>query len=380
MYKKLIKEIDFKQIGELEPAQRLEKLTACIKDIVEKDKLIITEKEIGLLAKEIYLDSFELGPISCLVGDPAVTEIMVNSYRDIYIEKMGRIEKTGICFRDNSHLKNIIDKILSPLGLRVDESSPMVDARLGDGSRINVVISPISVSPMVVTIRKFKQDIMGMGDLIELGMMDEGTADFLRQCVVRKENIIVSGGTSTGKTTLLNVLSNFIPSKERLVTIEDTLELNLNLPHVVRLESRPANIEGSGAVSIRKLVKNSLRMRPDRIIVGEIRGLEAIDVLQAMNTGHSGSLSTLHANSPDDLVSRLETLLLVNNLNLTPDSVRRILASSLDMVIHLEKEEGKKAVERISRLSLSPDAGRIQIRDIFKQKEGFSQPQARGQQ
>ena len=380
MYKKLIKEMDFKQIGKLDPDQRLEELTGCIKTIVNRDKLIITQEEIRLLAEEIYLDCFEYGPISHLVKDPSVTEIMVNSYREIYIEKKGKLLRTKECFRDNSHLKNIIDKILSPLGLRIDESSPMVDARLKDGSRINVVLFPISVTPMVVTIRKFKQDIMEIRDLIKLGMLDKKTANFLKQCIIKKMNIIISGGTSTGKTTLLNVLCNFIPSQERLVTIEDTLELNLKLPHVVRLESRPPNIEGSGAVSIRKLVKNSLRMRPDRIIVGEIRGQEAIDVLQAMNTGHSGSLSTLHANSPSDLVSRLETLLLINNLNLASDSVRRILSSSLDMVIHLEKTGEKKVIDTISRLSLSESCSQVQIADIFKKGQNFNHFYIKGQQ
>ncbi len=364
MYKKLIKDIDLKVLSSLEPTQRVEKLTGDLKELVQKEKLMVTQKEIISLAQEIYLDSFEFGPITPLIKDPDVTEIMINSFKDIYIEKGGRLSKTGVSFRDDGHLKNIIDKILGPLGLRVDESFPMADARLKDGSRINVAISPISLSPMVVTIRKFKQDILKIKDLISLGMLDERLAVFLSYCVNTRMNIIISGGTSTGKTTLLNVLSNFIPSHERIVTIEDTLELNLNLPHVVSLESRPPNIEGRGAVSVRNLVKNSLRMRPDRIIVGEIRGLEAIDVLQAMNTGHSGSLSTLHSNSPQDLVSRLETLLLVNNLNLTPASVRRVLASSLDLVVHLEKAAGKKIIQKISKLNLDK-SNSIKIDDIY---------------
>ncbi len=364
MYKKLIKDIDLKVLSSLEPTQRVEKLTGDLKELVQKEKLMVTQKEIVSLAQEIYLDSFEFGPITPLIKDPDVTEIMINSFKDIYIEKGGRLSKTGVSFRDDGHLKNIIDKILGPLGLRVDESFPMADARLKDGSRINVAISPISLSPMVVTIRKFKQDILKIKDLISLGMLDERLAVFLSYCVNTRMNIIISGGTSTGKTTLLNVLSNFIPSHERIVTIEDTLELNLNLPHVVSLESRPPNIEGRGAVSVRNLVKNSLRMRPDRIIVGEIRGLEAIDVLQAMNTGHSGSLSTLHSNSPQDLVSRLETLLLVNNLNLTPASVRRVLASSLDLVVHLEKAAGKKIIQKISKLNLDK-SNSIKIDDIY---------------
>ncbi|MCG9478624.1 MAG: CpaF family protein [Actinomycetia bacterium] len=365
MYKTLIEKIDFKHLKKLNPEQRLEKIETEVKEIARKEKLIITEKKISSVAEEIYLDSFEFGPISPLIEDDEVTEIMINHHHEVYVEKNSCLVKTGICFRDNAHLRNIIDKILSPLGLRVDESSPMVDARLKNGSRINVVISPVSIEPVVVTIRKFRQNIMGIKDLVDLGMLDADIADFLKRHVRRKANIIISGGTSTGKTTLLNVLSNFISPAERVITIEDTLELKLNIPHVIRLESKPPNIEGRGAVTIRQLVKNSLRMRPDRIIVGEIRGPEAIDVLQAMNTGHNGSLSTLHANSSVDMLSRLETLLLINNLNLTPSSVKRIIASSLDLVVHLEKREKKKKVVTISRIFFSPERGNLNIEDVY---------------
>lgn len=379
MYNHLLEKINFKDLRHISGLQRQKKIRNAVKEISRKEKLIITEKEIDLLAEEIYLDSFEFGPISCLMSDPEVTEVMINDFNQVHVERNNEIIKTGIVFRSHSHLKNIVDKILSPLGLRVDESFPMVDARLKDGSRINVIISPVSVNPMVVTIRKFRQNILGVDDLIRLGMLNQDTAQFLRSQVEKKANIMISGGTSTGKTTLLNILSNFISAQERIVTIEDTLELKLNLPHVIRLESKPANLEAKGAVTIRQLVKNSLRMRPDRIIVGEIRGPEAIDVLQAMNTGHNGSLSTLHANSCPDMLSRLETLLLVNNFNLTDASVKRIIASALDLVIHLEKRKGKKVVDNISKIIFSPAKNKLHTVPVYHREnidgQGGSQTQ-----
>ncbi len=366
IYKKFLKKIKLASLEKIPSEKRLKKIREHVFSIAEEEKLILCQQEIDHISKSIYEDSFEFGPISLLVKDEKITEIMINDFNEVYVEKEGRIRKTGICFRSIKHLKNLIDKILSPLGLRVDESSPMVDARLSNGSRINVVINPISTKDMVVTIRKFRETLMKMEDLIELGMLDNKIYKFLRRCVEKKLNIMVTGGTSTGKTTLLNVLSNFIKENERIITIEDTLELNLSLPHVIRLESRPPNIEGKGEISIRNLVKNSLRMRPDRIIIGEIRGLEAIDVLQAMNTGHSGSMSTLHANSPQDLVSRLETLLLMAGLNLNPDTAKRIQASSLDLVIHLEKlENGQKVISKISEI-VSGDGKNLQVRDLYK--------------
>lgn len=368
--KKLIKKIEIKNLEFLSSHQKLEKIGIALREIVENEKIIISENKIKNLIREIYEDSFGFGPVSFLINDDRVTEIMINNFDDIYAEIDGVIEKTDVVFKNNLHIKNLVEKILSPLGLRIDESSPMVDARLKDGSRINVVVNPISISKIVVTIRKFKKTIMDMSNLINLGTINKKIADFIRICVENRLNIIISGATSTGKTTFLNVLSNFIPLKERIITIEDTIELNLNLPHIVRLESRPPNLEGKGEITIRDLVRNSLRMRPDRILVGEIRGAEAIDVLQAMNTGHNGSMTTVHANSPRDLISRLETMLLMVGLNLNPSSARRIISSSVDLIIHLERQRnGKRILSRISEVvdnskSIS-DNTILAVKDIF---------------
>ncbi|GAH91635.1 unnamed protein product, partial [marine sediment metagenome] len=292
---------------------------------------------------------------------------------EVYIEEDDAIRKTEIIFRDNNHIRNLVDKILSPLGLRVDESSPMVDARLKNGSRINVVLNPITINDVVVTIRRFKKNIMDIESLKKEGTINKKVADFIKICVKSKLNIIVSGATSTGKTTFLNIISNFIQPDERIVTIEETLELNLNLPHVIKLESRPPNLEGKGEITIRDLVRNSLRMRPDRIVVGEIRGAEAVDVLQAMNTGHSGSMTTVHSNSPKDLVTRLETMILMSGLNSNPSTARRMIASSIDMIIHLGKlKNGRRILLRVSELlNKNEFIGNntvLGVKDIFKYK------------
>jgi pilus assembly protein CpaF len=352
---------------------RAEIIESYLNEIVEEEKIIISQKEVSRLAREIYEDSYSFGPISFLINNDHITEIMINNFDEVYIEENDVIKKTGIIFRDNNHIKNLVDKILSPLGLRVDESSPMVDARLKDGSRINVVLSPVTVNDVVVTIRKFKKNIMGIDSLKKEGTINDEIANFIEVCVRSKLNIIVSGATSTGKTTFLNVISNYIYPSERIVTIEETLELSLNLPHVIKLESRPPNIEGKGEITIRDLVRNSLRMRPDRIIVGEIRGVEAVDVLQAMNTGHSGSMTTVHSNSPEDMISRLETMILMSGLNLDPATARRMIASSIDMIIHLGRlKNGKRILLNISEVvNKSESMGSsttLEVKDIFKYK------------
>src|SRR4030066_206094 len=302
----------------------------------------------------------------------------LSKFDPIYIEENDAIRQTNVVFRDNSHIRNLVDKILSPLGLRLDESSPMVDARLKNGSRINVVLSPVTVNDIVVTIRKFKKNIMDMDSLEKTGTINKKIAEFIEICVKSRLNIIVSGATSTGKTTFLNVISNFILPDERIVTIEETLELNLNLPHIIKLESRPPNLEGKGEITIRDLVRNSLRMRPDRIIVGEIRGVEAIDVLQAMNTGHDGSMTTVHANSPVDMISRLETMLLISGVNLNPSSARRIISSSIDLIIHLERQsDGQRAVSCLSEI-IAPKKSIglntiLEIKDIYRYQDANSE-------
>jgi len=373
--KKIVKEIEVSELFKLQPAERFLKIENALKEIVNKEKILIGDKELSKIIKEIYENTFEFGPISSLMRDDKVTEIMLNNWDDIYIEINGLIKKTNIKFKNNQHVRNLIEKILSPLGLRADESVPMVDARLENGSRINIVLSPVSLNESIVTIRKFKKNILKIGDLIELGTLNKEIADFIKTCVQNKLNIILSGATSTGKTTFLNILSNFISPFERIVTIEETLELNLNLDHVVRLESKPPNLEGKGEITIRDLIRNSLRMRPDRIIVGEIRGIEAIDVLQAMNTGHDGSMTTIHANSPVDMISRLETMLLMSGVNLNPASARRIISSSIDLIIHLERQsDGQRAVSCLSEI-IAPKKSIglntiLEIKDIYDfQKE-----------
>jgi len=368
---KLLKKIKSEDLNIFSSSGRLKAIGEYLSDIAEEEKIIISRNEILRIAREIYEDSFSFGPVSFLMGEDNITEIMINNFDQVYIEQDDAIKKTEISFRDNNHIKNLVDKVLSPLGLRLDESSPMVDARLRDGSRINVVLRPVTVNDIVVTIRKFKRNIMDEENLISNGTINKIAADFIRTCVKSRLNIIVSGGTSTGKTTFLNVISNFVDNSERIVTIEETLELNLNLPHVVKLESRPPNIEGGGEITIRDLVRNSLRMRPDRIIVGEIRGAEAVDVLQAMNTGHSGSMTTIHSNSPKDMISRLETMILMSGLSLNPPAARRMIASSLDMIIHLEKlKDGRRIVTRISEIKNKSEAigsgAVLEVRDIFE--------------
>lgn len=369
--KKILKKIKAVDLGKLLPEAGLKRIDKYLREIVEEEKIIISQKEICKLVREIYEDSFSFGPVSFLINDDRITEIMINNFNEVYIEEDDAIRKTEIIFRDNNHIRNMVDKILSPLGLRVDESSPMVDARLKNGSRINVVLNPITINDVVVTIRKFKKNIMDIESLKKEGMINKKVADFIKVCVESKLNIIVSGATSTGKTTFLNIISNFIQPDERIVTIEETLELNLNLPHIVKLESRPPNLEGKGEITIRDLVRNSLRMRPDRIIVGEIRGAEAVDVLQAMNTGHSGSMTTVHSNSPKDLVTRLETMILMSGLNSNPSTARRMIASSIDMIIHLGKlKNGRRILLEVSELiNKNEFIGNntvLEVKDIFK--------------
>jgi len=369
--KKILKKIKAVDLGKLLPEAGLKRIDNYLREIVEEEKIIVSQKEICRMVREIYEDSFSFGPVSFLINDDRITEIMINNFNEVYIEEDDAIRKTEIIFRDNNHIRNMVDKILSPLGLRVDESSPMVDARLNNGSRINVVLNPITINDVVVTIRKFKKNIMDIESLKKEGMINKKVADFIKVCVESKLNIIVSGATSTGKTTFLNIISNFIQPDERIVTIEETLELNLNLPHIVKLESRPPNLEGKGEITIRDLVRNSLRMRPDRIIVGEIRGAEAVDVLQAMNTGHSGSMTTVHSNSPKDLVTRLETMILMSGLNSNPSTARRMIASSIDMIIHLGKlKNGRRILLEVSELiNKNEFIGNntvLEVKDIFK--------------
>jgi len=373
--KKVFEKISGKDFKKFSAPDRQKVIEKIVSDIADMEKILLTAPELSKLSGKINEDGFGLGPISLLMSDPEITEVMINDYDEVYIEKKGKIEKIQLKFRDSSHIRNLTDKILGPLGLRVDESHPMVDARLKDGSRINIVLSPVSLKDIVVTIRKFKEDIVDTERLISEGTIDRRIGDFLAKCVQRKANILVGGGTGTGKTTLLNILSGFLPESERIITIEETMELRFTHKNLVRMETRPPNMEGNGEISIRDLVRNSLRMRPDRIIVGEIRGVEAIDVLQVMNTGHSGSMTTIHANSPKDVITRLETMLLLSGNNLDPSTAQRIIATSIDLIIQLKKTgDGNRILSKISEVIYQKrGSGRelkLEIKDIAVLDEG----------
>jgi len=305
------------------------------------------------------------GPIEMFLHDPEVTEIMVNNPQTIYVERAGRIYPTDRTFIDEAHLRRIIDKIVSQVGRRIDESVPMVDARLPDGSRVNAVVHPLAINGPMLTIRKFSKDPYTVKDLIAFGTLDERVATFLEAAVRGRMNILISGGTGSGKTTLLNVVSSFIPHDERIITVEDSAELRLNQEHVLRLESRPANIEGKGEVTIRDLVRNSLRMRPDRIVVGEVRGAEALDMLQAMNTGHDGSLSTIHSNSPRDALARLETMVLMSGFELPVRAIREQSSAALNLMVHLARlRDGTRRVTKVSEVQ-GMEGDTIVLEDIF---------------
>lgn len=347
-----------------------------VKDIIPKidsiaQKIIETEEEsfdtvdTKKVVQELINDVTGYGPINPLLLDPEITEVMVNGPHMVYVEKHGRLELTDVKFRDNDQVMNVIDKIVSPVGRRIDESSPMVDARLPDGSRVNAIIPPLAIHGPSITIRKFSKDPYTINDLINFGTITKEMAQFLDACVKAKLNIFISGGTGSGKTTTLNVLSGFIPNDERIVTIEDSAELQLSQEHVVSLEARPANVEGKGAITIRNLVKNSLRMRPDRIVIGEVRGEEALDMLQAMNTGHDGSLATGHANSPRDMIARLETMVMMAGLELPIKAIRQQIAGGIDLIIQCSRlKDGARKVVSITEVEdLEGDI--IVLQDIF---------------
>jgi pilus assembly protein CpaF len=317
------------------------------------------------LIQDVSDDILGYGPIDRLLKDEEVSEVMVNGPESVYVERAGRIERTNASFVDETHLRRIIDKIVSQVGRRIDESTPMVDARLPDGSRVNAVIHPLAIGGPFLTIRKFSKDPYQIDDLIRFGTLNAHSARFLQACVVGRLNVIVSGGTGTGKTTTLNVLSSFIPSEERIVTIEDAKELQLNQEHVLAMEARPPNIEGKGLVAIRDLVRNALRMRPDRVVVGECRGGEALDMLQAMNTGHDGSITTIHSNSPRDTLSRIETMTLMSGFDLPIRAIREQMASALDLIVHLTRlRDGTRRITHVTEVQ-GMEGDVITLQDIF---------------
>ncbi len=349
-------------VQEEQLSTRVEEL---INSIVHREATELPRLERQKIVTEIMDEVVGYGPIEPLIRDPEVSEIMVNGPYQVFVERKGKLEKTGVVFRDEEHVLHIIDKIVAPIGRRIDESMPMVDARLPDGSRVNAIIPPLSLIGPVITIRKFSRDPLTIQDLIRFGTLTPQMASFLEACVKARLNIIISGGTGSGKTSTLNVLSSFIPANERIVTLEDAAELQLNQEHVITLESRPANIEGKGAITIRDLVRNALRMRPERIIVGEVRAGEALDMLQAMNTGHDGSLTTGHANSPRDILSRLETMVMMAGMELPIKAIREQMASAFDLVVQQARlRDGSRKITYLTEI-LGMEGDTVTLQDIF---------------
>ena len=345
-----------------------ERVTRAVTEQLVLDRTPLTREERRQIIREITDDILGYGPLENFLRDDSVTEVMVNAYDQIYVERLGKLERTQAAFADNSHLLRIIDKIVSQIGRRVDEASPMVDARLPDGSRVNAIIPPLALKGPTLTIRKFARDPYTMNDLISFGSISPKAAQFLAACVKGKLNVLISGGTGTGKTTTLNAMSAFIPGDERIVTIEDAAELQLQQEHVITLESRPPNIEGQGEVRIRELVRNALRMRPDRIIVGEVRGPETLDMLQAMNTGHEGSLTTIHANSPRDALSRLETLVLTAGVELPLRAIREQVSSAFDLLVQITRlVDGSRRISHVTEV-LRMESEVITLQDVFHAK------------
>jgi pilus assembly protein CpaF len=337
-----------------------------LEELIDEEGAPLSTSERERIAAEITEDILGHGPVQRYLDDPTVTEVMVNSTDPMFVERFGKLERTTSRFLSDEHLRRVIDRIVAAVGRRIDESSPMVDARLSDGSRVNAVVPPLAVDGPSLTIRKFSRDPYGFEELMDFGTLTPEVVDLMRACVEGRLNILISGGTGTGKTTLLNVLSSFIPEDQRIVTIEDAVELQLHQDHVVRLESRSANIEGKGEVTIRELVRNSLRMRPDRIVVGEVRGAEALDMLQAMNTGHEGSLSTLHANSPRDSLARLETMVLMAGMDIPVRAIRDYISSALNLIVQLGRmRDGSRRVIQITEV-VGMEGDIITLQDIFQ--------------
>ena len=398
IHEQLLETIDLRRrdILHMEDAALRQETEQLIREIIEREKtksspdnpyLLGKAQDRRQLARRIQAHDYEklvhdvlseavgLGPLEALLQDETITEIMVNRFVEIYLERRGRLERHHTTFTSNRAVLGVIERIVAPLGRRIDEASPMVDARLKDGSRVNAIIPPLAIKGPSVTIRKFSQKALNANDLVSFGSISDAMAMFLSVCVLHRKNMIISGGTGSGKTTLLNVLSNFIPSHERVITIEDAAELKLEHPNLVSLEARPQNAEGRGQISIRDLVKNALRMRPDRIVVGECRGGEALDMLQAMNTGHEGSLTTLHANSPRDALARLETLILMAGMDLPITAIREQIASAVDIIIQQGRlTDGQRVVTSISEIT-GIESGKIQLQELFK----FEQTQRNAQ-
>ena len=370
IHRKLIQKLNLDRLNEIKREDVRREVVPILEAILVGESTPMNLQERERVAQEVLDEVFGLGPLEPLLADPSISDILVNTYKQVYIERRGMLELTNIQFRDDTHLMSIIERIVSAIGRRVDESSPMVDDRLADGSRVNAIIPPLAVDGPCLSIRRFARERLNGEDLVANNSLTQPMLDLLKGCVKARLNILVSGGTGAGKTTLLNVLSSFISDRERIVTIEQAFELGLD--HVVRLETRPSNVEGKGAVQQRQLMINSLRMRPDRIIVGEVRGEEALDMLQAMNTGHDGSLTTVHSNSPRDALSRLETMVAMSNLNIPTVAIRRQIASALDLVVQVSRlSDGTRRVTNVSEIT-GMEKDIVTMQDIFVfQKRGI---------
>ena len=370
---RLLKEANLDKLTQLPETQLRQKIETAVNAMIAEEKRILSHGARKKLIKLILDESVGYGPLEPLLNDDNVTEIMVNNPNNVYVEKNGNIYLSEVRFKDHNHIRHIIDRIIAPIGRRIDESSPMVDGRLPDGSRINAVIPPISLDGPAISIRKFNSDPFSMANLVSFGTLPNDIATFLEAAVKAKLNLLISGGTGSGKTTFLNVLSSFIPAGERIITIEDMAELKLEHPNLVRLESRPPNMEGTGEIAIRQLVVNALRMRPDRIIVGEVRSAEAMDMLQAMNTGHEGSLTTIHANSTVDALSRLEAMIVMHNESISVEVVRKYILSAIDLIVQQERlSDGSRKVVAVSEINTSQNGE--EINDIFNFKRTGVRP------
>lgn len=365
IHARIVDEINLPVLDTMRSEQIKPEVAKIVLHFLDEEKVLLNAKERELLVNQVMDELMGLGPLEALFADPTISDILCNTYKNVYVERRGLLEKTTVRFNNDAHLMNIIDKIISRVGRRIDESSPMVDARLPDGSRVNAIIPPLAIDGPVLSIRRFSVSPLKMEDLINFRTLTPDVAKFLADCVTCRLNVMISGGTGSGKTTLLNVLSGFIPENERIVTIEDSAELQMQQEHVVRLEVRPPNIEGTGQVTQRDLVRNSLRMRPDRIIIGEVRGPESFDMLQAMNTGHEGSLTTIHANSPRDSLTRLESMILMTGINLPEKAMRFMISSALNMIIQVARlSDGTRKITSITEV-VGMEGDVITLQDIF---------------
>jgi pilus assembly protein CpaF len=365
LHRRLIDRLDLNALASLDRSLLRQQIRDAAEMLIQEEGVFLNPDSKERLINEILNETLGLGPIEQHMADPEVTDVLVNGFDQVYVEKFGKLELTETKFKDDNHVMLIIDRILSAVGRRVDESSPMVDARLADGSRVNAIVRPVSLDGPMISIRKFRLDVLSMDDLLKNDSISFPMIQFLQGCVRSRLNVLISGGTGAGKTTLLNIMSGYIPEGERIVTIEDSAELRLQQPHVVRLETRPPNVEGRGIVTQRDLVRNALRMRPNRIIIGEVRGPEIYDMLQAMNTGHDGSLTTIHANGPRDVLLRLETLMLLTGIEIPERAIRELVSSSINIIIQISRfADGTRKISSISEI-VGMEQGTISMQEIF---------------